>query len=782
MSLRTLTFALLLPGLRPEDLAPLAASDSRAAREALVDLVWRGPSATLSIAALRALGRHDHPLSREVVRDALQAPQPGLRRAAVASLCALGHDADTPPLLDRLAVDPAWSLRADVIRLLDAPRRWGLLVAADDPHWRVRYALSEALLGWDVPTAELAAHAPDDPRARGLLRFLARMRGEAPAPLPPPPDDPLSAAPWWDPDPPAVGARLSGLDKRALRAELPWMVHLLGHEDASARRVAVHSLRRWADTARLADAVRRLAEPRAPFVADSLDRLLPHLDLDQREAVSRALLASAEEPPAALRWALAQVGTAYPLEPADRAMLQAALNLVRRDDLGAAAIAAVCRSGVPAEQLVDTLRPALAHPALAPATLRGLGTWLPVDALAPHRLPDTPAVRRAWAALLPRRTDLPDDWLEAATRDPDPVVRAHAADARARLGQLPTSHPLHDDDDLRVRAAAMTPARAEQLWQNPDAETSWRVLGRAAQVLGHPLTALAARLPPRITPPDPLPETALAPTLGDAPRRRLGPDGPEVSLLGLSGHYGLEEAGYARGLEAGINLFFWEPDYSPMTRFLRGLPPALKRQVVVVTGTYDAGPDAARRDLDRAMRALDLPQLGAFLVFWARSPSRLDDATRAVLEEARLQGALATWGLSTHARALAEDSMTRGLPLIMLRHNGAHRGAEQALFPLAEQQGIPVLSFSALCYGRMLRRPTPAAPAPPTAADCYRYSLMQPAVRATWSAPKDLGELEQNLAVLKDPTLPPERADALRAFGDHVYARNRAFAEDVRWR
>ena len=59
--------------------------------------------------------------------------------------------------------------------------------------------------------------------------------------------------------------------------------------------------------------------------------------------------------------------------------------------------------------------------------------------------------------------------------------------------------------------------------------------------------------------------------------------------------------------------------------------------------------------------------------------------------------------------------------------------------------GVGVLSFSALCYGRLLRRPpqAPAALATPRAEECYRYSLAQPGVSACLSAPRRPRELRQ---------------------------------------
>ena len=74
-----------------------------------------------------------------------------------------------------------------------------------------------------------------------------------------------------------------------------------------------------------------------------------------------------------------------------------------------------------------------------------------------------------------------------------------------------------------------------------------------------------------------------------------------------------------------------------------------------------------------------------------------------------------------------------------------------ALFPEALARGTGMLTFTATCYGRLLR-PAPGEPADlalPSAVDCYRYALSQPGVGACLSAPRNHRELRQNLEVLE---------------------------------
>jgi hypothetical protein len=83
---------------------------------------------------------------------------------------------------------------------------------------------------------------------------------------------------------------------------------------------------------------------------------------------------------------------------------------------------------------------------------------------------------------------------------------------------------------------------------------------------------------------------------------------------------------------------------------------------------------------------------------------------------------------------------------------------------------VGVLSFSNLCYGRLLAPVPGGSTTPATAADCYRYSLATPGVTASLSAPRSLRELQEGLDALENPGLSDERRAALLAHGAAAYA------------
>jgi predicted aldo/keto reductase-like oxidoreductase len=325
----------------------------------------------------------------------------------------------------------------------------------------------------------------------------------------------------------------------------------------------------------------------------------------------------------------------------------------------------------------------------------------------------------------------------------------------------------------------MTPERATALVADPRGETSWHVLARAARLAKVPLWTVEPERPwqpPQQPPPVIEP---LTPARAFPPHARpLGRGGPPASVVGVSGHYGLPVEGFVRAFEAGVNLMFWEPNYRTMTEFCARLSPAYRAAVHLVAGTFEADGKRVRQDAERALRSLGAERLGLFLIFWVQSWDRVTPDVRAALERLKDEGKVAAYGLSTHSRPLAVEAMEAGWDPVMVRHSAAHRGAEERVFPRAAELGVSLITFNNTCYGRLLE-PRDGRP-PPSAADCYRYSLAQPAVRCCFSAPATVAQLDENLAALRDPALPDERRRRLEEHGASLYREETIFRRLVR--
>ncbi len=388
-----------------------------------------------------------------------------------------------------------------------------------------------------------------------------------------------------------------------------------------------------------------------------------------------------------------------------------------------------------------------------------------------------PMLRRT-ACELPLFDDTALAAIVGLTADRDPGVRAAAADALERLFET----------DARVRAlveSSSTPAAVRRLgyqWLLRRLDEAAIDLARAAYdretdpelrsvFLGVITSANAPTETAVEAAPDEIAAAAMreseatpteAATASPAVERRpFGRAGFDVAPLAISGAFDLSHDGLAAAQAAGVDLTFWEPGYDVLARFLRTRP-----SMRVVSGTYHADETSIRSDVHRALRVLRRDTLDAFLLFWTRSSARLDDAAFGALAKLKREGKIRAIGFSTHHRDLAREAIeTRPWDVVMIRHSAAHPGIETDVLPTARAHGTAILTFSALCYGRLL-----SGPGAPSPAECYRYSLAQPGVTACISAPRRFEELVENLGALAEPHLPAARIEELRRHGIGVRA------------
>lgn len=336
------------------------------------------------------------------------------------------------------------------------------------------------------------------------------------------------------------------------------------------------------------------------------------------------------------------------------------------------------------------------------------------------------------------------------------------------------TEPPFPPDHPHLRARALTPERARQLIENPTLETSWFVLSRAAKLCKVPVWKLAPETPWTVPAEPREPGEPLAlPAINLVRPRQLGQGGPVVSPLGVSGHYGLPVEGYVRAAEAGVNLFFWEPNYATLTRFVTRLSTADRQGIHLLVGTFEANPAKIRKDVERALRNLKLERISVFLIFWTQSWQRITPDVRAELERLKSDGLVQVYGLSTHNRGLARDAIVEGWNPVMVRHSAAHRKAEVEVFPHARERGTSILTFNNTCYGRLLDpsfRPS----------DCFRYTLNTPGVSACFTAPSTLEYLKENLDALRNPALSDEVREKLLERGEWMYREDTVFRKTVR--
>jgi aryl-alcohol dehydrogenase-like predicted oxidoreductase len=782
-----LTHALTRPETAATAAEALAGDCRRAAVEGLVELLTGEHSSRAGASAIAALEGCDSPLVLDGLMAALDSPHAPVRLAAVLALHRRGARPADAALARLLRRDDSWTVRRATLRALaDGPEevRWHVLDAATDSHWRVRHALVQVLLAWggtDALPLEIdrrIAALGDSPRVRGLRAYLRyRWTGQRPAPAEAPEaEDPSRTCPLWDWDEAVLARNLERLGAAGRREALDLMPPLVGHPAERVSGLAVEALRHDGEARHLATALDLLEGPRTGAGA-AVQKLLAYLDQDRIEEVARLVLHRPGASAAALAWAVDQAGPVFPAEeeaPALSDLLARAAEQAAPVRRALAALAARWPSSSGAACLKALRDDPDADVRLQ--VLRGTGPtplerWL---------CDPNPAVRAEAVRAVSAGGALAQE-AEALTDDRDARVRAAVGECLAGRQDEKAAAlraQLRADAHPHVRAAALTPETAAELLRAPAEETSWHVRFAAARLARVPLWEVAPQRPWRPEParaPEAMPLSLARPAPPHA--RPLGPSGPLVTPVGISGHYGLPVEGFARAAEAGVNLFFWEPNYQTLTDFLNRLG-GERNRLHLIAGTFEADGKRVRRDAERALRVTKVERLALFLLFWVRSWARVTSDVREALERLKAEGKVAAFGLSTHSRPLAVEALEAGWGPVMVRHSAAHRGAEERILPRAAALGTGLITFNNTCYGRLLQARADAPP--PRPADCYRYSLAQPGVTASLSAPATLEELEENLRALREPELPEDRLRSLLAQGERVYAEDTTFRKLVR--
>jgi aryl-alcohol dehydrogenase-like predicted oxidoreductase len=202
------------------------------------------------------------------------------------------------------------------------------------------------------------------------------------------------------------------------------------------------------------------------------------------------------------------------------------------------------------------------------------------------------------------------------------------------------------------------------------------------------------------------------------------------------------------------------------------------RNSVVVCSQFGARSEAAAADeLQSILEALKTDYLDILTLYYVEQLDEWNAITApggalGYLQRAKRDGIVRRIGVTTHQRKLAARMAESGLlDLVMIRYNAAHRGAEREVFPTTQALGLPVIAYTALRWGALLR-PTPDDPPGfevPRSPDWYRFVLQNPAVAATLAAPQSRAHLDEDLLVLQaNGPLPDENFAILAAHGERV--------------
>jgi aryl-alcohol dehydrogenase-like predicted oxidoreductase len=260
--------------------------------------------------------------------------------------------------------------------------------------------------------------------------------------------------------------------------------------------------------------------------------------------------------------------------------------------------------------------------------------------------------------------------------------------------------------------------------------------------------------------------------------------GPPVCRLGLAsyGRTSLTPDDVLSAVDRGVNFLNWQglaegaSDGDAFPAAVSAL--GARRASVVVCAQFGARDAAeASAELRSALAALGTDYIDVLTLYDVEGADEWEGLTAPsgalrYLEDAKRDGVVRRIGITSHQRSLAARMAESGLlDAVMIRYNAAHRGAERDVFPATRRLGLPVIAYTALRWGALLR-PTPDDPAGfsvPEAPDWYRFVLQQPAVAVTLAAPQTRAELEEDLRVLGvEGPLADEAYSALAAHGERV--------------
>jgi predicted aldo/keto reductase-like oxidoreductase len=248
--------------------------------------------------------------------------------------------------------------------------------------------------------------------------------------------------------------------------------------------------------------------------------------------------------------------------------------------------------------------------------------------------------------------------------------------------------------------------------------------------------------------------------------------------LGLAtrGSSGLTADDVQHAVASGVNFLNWCGMPDGLSAFIAGL--GERRSQIAVSVQFEARTAAeAKREFEHILAQLRTDFIDVLTFYYVEEPEewRQIIGPGGALEfcaAAQRDGRIRLIGVTSHQRRLAAEMAASGLlDLLMIRYNAAHRGAEGEIFPVTTQHGLPVVVYTCLRWGALLRA-TPDDPpgfiVPPAPA-WYRFALQHPAVAVALMAPENRAELDEDLQVLRQAEpLSAEEYACLAAHGQRV--------------
>jgi aryl-alcohol dehydrogenase-like predicted oxidoreductase len=254
-------------------------------------------------------------------------------------------------------------------------------------------------------------------------------------------------------------------------------------------------------------------------------------------------------------------------------------------------------------------------------------------------------------------------------------------------------------------------------------------------------------------------------------KRLLGRTGLEVGRIGIAASYGAPTKAVEQAFERGVNYLYWGTfRRGAFGQALRNLKPRRDRMVLVLQ-SYSRMAALMQLSVERALRKLGFEYADVLLIgLWNhKPPPRILDASRRLRE----RGLIRHLAISTHHRPLAANlASDADVGIMHVRYNAVHPGAEREVFPqLAAKEKRPgVVAFTATSWRQLLdAKRVPPGERVPTAADCYRFVLSNPAVDVCMTGPANDAQVAESLRAAELGPMNAEELAWMRRVGTHIH-------------
>ncbi len=261
-------------------------------------------------------------------------------------------------------------------------------------------------------------------------------------------------------------------------------------------------------------------------------------------------------------------------------------------------------------------------------------------------------------------------------------------------------------------------------------------------------------------------------------RRTLGCSTLEVGRIGISSSFGAETGVYHEALERGCNYFNWGT-------FIKGRSAAFRTffSEIVVDGkrdkvflgllSYSHSGLLGDIFLISALRKLGTDYVDGLVLGYypKRPPQRVLDWA----QKAKAQGMVRAIGMTTHNRRVVAPLAQEGLiDYFHVRYNAVHRGAEQDIFARSTRPGPGLVSFTATCWGQLLKqKKMPPDMIAPAAGDCYRFVLSREEIDICMMGVRNQSMLRENLQIIEKGVMSAEELAYMHRIGDHIHGKPR---------